>query len=147
MSYTRKISSIYILVLAAVSTAMTIGFAGCNKNGVPDNSAQNQTAPADQLQADQTQSQNPEADANLAPVAAASASNSQAATSRTQAPPPASARTTSSRTSAYNDQPPPNYSNDDSGYNNSGDYGDDYDNDTSYGQPVLYAQEPPPPLP
>src|SRR5579863_8307705 len=106
-----------IFVLTAASIALTFGFAGCNKGSAPDNSAQNQ--PADQTQTDQ--SQDPAAAANLAPSPAPASSSGPADSN-----PPSSAR-------SDNDSS-------DSGY-------DDADEDTSYGQPVVYAPQPPPELP
>src|SRR5580704_3695731 len=117
-----KTSSIF--VLAAACIALTFGFAGCNKSSTPDNSAQNQppAQSADQTQTDQ--SQDPAAAANLAP-SPAPASPSRPADSN----PPSSARSDNNSSD-----------NSDSSY-------DDADEDTSYGQPVVYAPQPPPELP
>ncbi|MDP9339953.1 MAG: hypothetical protein M3P45_13915, partial [Acidobacteriota bacterium] len=137
--------------------AFMAGVAGCNK--AADNTAQNQPAPAEQAQ------QNPEAAANLAPVPAYQAGYN--------APAPAPARRTSRRPATedrdyrddrssgasgqdrrYADDRDRGYSNDPNDYRDSpsrddyGDYADDYgDDDSSYGGPVVYAQQPPPPLP
>jgi hypothetical protein len=139
------------LLLAVASIALPLGIAGCNKTATPDNTAQ---APAgDQTQT--AQSQDPAADANLAPVAAAEPAPASAAAQTQSAQqnyaPPAS------REPRDSDRYRPSS---DSGYSNSGrDYppdsggsysNDDYsydDQDTSYGQPVVYASQPPPPLP
>src|ERR1700722_4089026 len=113
-----KTSSIF--VLAAAFIALTFGFSGCKKGSPPDNSAQNQ--PAAQPQTDQ--SQDPAAAANLAPSPAPASSSGPADSN-----PPNSAR---SDNNSYNDS--------------HSSYGD-ADEDTSYGQPVVYAPQPPPELP
>src|SRR5580700_5468699 len=112
-----------IFVLAAASIALTFGFAGCNKGSTPDSSAQNQPAAQSADQAPTDQSQDPAA-ANLA-SSPAPANSPRPADSN----PPNSAR---SDNNSYNDP--------DSSY-------DDADEDTSYGQPVVYAPQPPPELP
>jgi hypothetical protein len=141
MSKTEKMFSVF--VLAAASVALSIAVAGCNSQPAQDNTAQNQTA---QPAADQAQ--DPGADANLA-VADAPPDN----TAANSAPPPSNpAPRPQAAPPPSNGQAPPNYSADDSGNygnDNSGDYGDDYyadDEDSSYGQPVIYASQPPPPL-
>src|ERR1700720_100747 len=136
MNKTGKAPS--FILLAAASIALTIRVPACNQNQpTPDNSAQNQPAQPDQTQpADQ--SQDPASASNLAP-----ASDTQA---------------TEPQTTANNERP---YGNDrgnrrnrgnrrDRAYRNdsNGDSYNDYDDeDSSYGQPVLYASQPPPPLP
>jgi hypothetical protein len=109
-----KMSS--LIIVAAASLSLTLGVAGCNRPPNQDNSTQNQQAPAqtDNSQTDQTQ--DPQAGANLAPVA--------------------------TRASSTNYQQEQTYSTNDS----DGDY-DAGDEDTSYGQPLLEAQQPPPQLP
>src|ERR1039457_5944217 len=122
-----------LIVLAAASIAQPFGLAGCNKTG-QDNTAQNQPAPTDQ-------SQDPAATANLAPTDGTQATEpaSQPVQQTDQQPAPAAQQ---------NYQQPPrrrrsvNLRNSgacqpcDNGYQ-----------DTNYGQPVLQAQDPPPPLP
>ena len=154
----------------ALAAALMFSVTGCNKPA--DNTAQNQAAPADQ-QAGQTAAdpnatpQNPEADANLAPVPAGYADNNAPA-GASNAPAPANnepqrrsdSRPANDDRSYANDRPPADdrgYSNDrpqggdyyaDSGSSgNGGDYGDYDDEDSNYGEPVVYAQQPPPPLP
>ena len=97
--------------------ALMFGVAACNKNQTPDTSAQ--LAASDQPQSDQ--SQDPAAAANLVP----------ASTTTTAAP-------TSSPTSNAGSQPEESDSDNDA---------DLEDQDSSYGQPVLQAQQPPPALP
>ena len=107
----------YLTILSAAVILLTLGLAGCKKNDTPDASAQTPTAQTEAAQTD-----------NLAPTDGAQP------TSINDQQPPAPARQVSR-------------SRDDS---NDGSYNDDsnYDNqDTSYGQPVLQAQEPPPALP
>src|ERR1035441_708610 len=138
MSKTSKVFS--LIVLAAASIVLTFGVAGCNKNNTPDNSAQNQPAQADQ-------SRNPADTANLAPT-----DGTQAPGTHQQPPASQPAQQTYQQPAnqpaqqAYQ-QPAPaqqqgaqeqNYSNNES---------DTGSQDTSYGQPVLQAQQPPPPLP
>ena len=118
MSKIDKISS--FVVLAIVSIALTFGVVGCQKNGTQDTSSQSQPVQTDQ-------SQDPAGAANLAPVEATQApsTNNQPANQASQ---------------QNYQQPAP-----DQNYSNA-----DYDageEDTSYGQPVLEATQPPPPLP
>jgi hypothetical protein len=120
MTKINKVSS--RMVLAVVSIALTFGFVGCQKNGTQDASNQSQPAQTDQ-------SQDPAAAANLAPVAAP-----QATTNDQQQQPASSA-------------PQQNYQQPASDQNYSSDDYDADDEDTSYGQPVLEATQPPPPLP
>src|ERR1039458_4026375 len=125
-----KISS--LIVLAAASIALTFGVAGCNKTNGQDNTAQSQPAQTDQ-------SQNPADTANLAPTDGTQPAN--------QAPQQNYQQQPANQAPQQNyQQPAPvqqaaqeqNYSNND---NNAG------PQDTTYGQPVLQAQQPPPPLP
>jgi hypothetical protein len=144
------------LTLVAASFALTFASAGCNKSA-PDNTAQTQSgaAPANQTQ-------DPAASANLAPVAAQPATyDQQAPNSNYQQAPNNSnndSRNYSNRDSRSRDSR--DYRNRDSrdypdsgnynegNYNDSGSYDDSYDNvDDTYGQPVIYASDPPPPLP
>ena len=101
-----------LAVRAVTYTILTIGVGGCNNTATPpqDSGAQTQPAPADQTQ-------DPQADANLAPASAAPASDT-------------------------NSQQAGNYPSNES--NTDYDAGDD---DTSYGQPTLEAEQPPPELP
>ncbi len=115
----NKVSS--LIVLAAASIALTFGVAGCNKANVQDNGAQSQPAQTD----------------NLAPTDGTQAAGtndqqqpeSQATQQNYQQPAPRAHRTRhipiASPTPACCCVCP----------------------DTSYGQPVLQAQQPPPPLP
>ena len=121
-----KISN--LIILATASIAMTFGVAACNKSNVQDTSAQAQPAQTD----------------NLAPTdgTQASGANYQQQPA-TQAPQqnyqqPAPAQQTSSAPAVQQASPDQNYSDSDSsaGYQ-----------EASYGQPVLQAQQPPPPLP
>ncbi len=108
-----KVSS--LIVLAAVSIALTFGVAGCKKNDTQDTSAQSQPALTD----------------NLAPT-----DGTQATGTNDQQQPANQA------TQQNYQQPPVNVNNScccqpcNTGYQ-----------DTSYDEPVLQAQEPPPPLP
>ncbi|MGA7382846.1 MAG: hypothetical protein WBX03_18490, partial [Terriglobales bacterium] len=118
MSKTSKVP--FLSLLATASIALMLGVSGCSKNETPDNSAQSQPAQTDQ-------SQDPAAAANLAPTTgtpATGASNQQPASQATQ----------------QNSQPAPEQNSSDSDYDASNE-------DTSYGQPVLQAPQPPPPLP
>ena len=117
-----------LIILATASIAMTFGVAACNKSNVQDTSAQAQPAQTD----------------NLAPTdgTQASGANYQQQPA-TQAPQqnyqqPAPAQQTSSAPAVQQASPDQNYSDSDSsaGYQ-----------EASYGQPVLQAQQPPPPLP
>ena len=131
MSKTRKVPS--LIVLAAASIALTFGVAGCGKNDTQQTGAQNQPAQTDQ-------SQDPAAAANLAPADAtqATGTNQQQSAQPTYQQP---ANQPAQQNQTYQ-QPAPapeqNYS--------ENDY-DTGDQDTNYGQPVLQAQQPPPPLP
>src|SRR5450759_2127270 len=124
----NKVSS--LIVLAAASSARTFGVVGCNKTNPPDNSAQSQPAQTDQ-------SQNPADTANLAPTDGTQATGTndqqQPATQATQQnyqqQRPRRRRSVNLRNSGACEPC-------DNGYQ-----------DTSYGQPVLQAQESPPPLP
>src|SRR6202047_3391718 len=156
-----------VLTLAAASLALTFAFAGCNKS--PDTTAHTQpgAAPAEQ-------SQDPAASANLAPVAAQPATYDQQAPNSNYQQAPNYSNNDSRN---YSNRDPRNYRSRDSrdrsrdsrdystrdsrdspdsgNYNDAGSYDpgsyDDsynYDNaDDTYGQPVLYANDPPPPLP
>ena len=127
MNKPNKVSS--LIVLAAASIALTFGVAGCKKNDTQDTSAQSQPAQTDQ-------SQNPADTANLAPTDGTQATGADAQQQPvSQAPQqnyqqPAPARHRGSRRQYYSNN---GY---DAGYQ-----------DTSYGQAVLQAQQPPPPLP
>jgi hypothetical protein len=121
----KKISSFVMLATACV--ALTFGVAACNKTNIQQDGAQSQPAQTD----------------NLAPVdgvQTADASYQQPATQTTQQnyQQPAPVRHTSSRRVAQQYAPNQN----DPNYDSDGGY-----QDASYGQPVLQAQEPPPPLP
>ena len=125
-----------LISLAVVSTALTLGPAGCSKNITPDASAQDQPAQTDQ-------SQNAATTDNLAPVDGSQATGTDYQQQPVNQEPqqdyqqPAPVRHTSHR--AVQQVPQGQY------YSN-GDYNPDYQ-DVSYGQPVLQAQQPPPPLP
>jgi hypothetical protein len=115
-----------LVMLATASVALTFGVAACNKTNIQQDGAQSQPAQTD----------------NLAPVdkiQTADASYQQPATQTTQQnyQQPASVRRTSRPLAPQyaQNQNDPNYGSD-------GSY-----QDASYGQPVLQAQEPPPPLP
>ena len=108
------------VVLAIVSIALTFGVVGCQKNATQDTSSQSQPAQTDQ-------SQDPAAAANLAPADA-----TQATSANNQPPNQAPQQ------NYQQPAPDQNYSNDDY---------DAGDEDTSYGQPVMEATQPPPPLP
>jgi hypothetical protein len=121
MSKTRKVPS--LIVLAAASIALTFGVAGCSKTDIQNNGAQNQTSQTDQ-------SQNPADTANLAPT-----DGTQAAGTNPQQPAGQAVQQTDQQAAPAVQQASQeqNYS---AGYQN-----------TSYGQPVLQARRPPPPLP
>src|ERR1039458_5781034 len=138
MSKTSKVPS--LIVLAAVSIALTFGVAGCGKNDTQQTSAQNPPAQTDQ-------SQDPAAAANLAPTDATQATGtnqqqpaSQPAQQTYQQPANQPAQQTYQQPAPAQQQgsQEQNYSNNES---------DTSYQDTSYGQPVLQAQQPPPPLP
>jgi hypothetical protein len=116
-----KISS--LMVLAAASIALTFGVAGCSKTDIQNNGAQNQPSQTDQ-------SQNPADTANLAPT-----DGTQAAGTNPQQPAGQAVQQTDQQAAPAVQQASQeqNYS---AGYQN-----------TSYGQPVLQARRPPPPLP
>src|SRR5271166_4661748 len=133
----NKVSS--LIVLAAASIALTLGVAGCSKNNTPDTSAQSQPAQTDQ-------SQDAAATANLAPVdnTQATGTNYQqqpapAPLQNYQQPAPPQRQRYQRRLPAQ--QQVPQYQD----YSNN-DYNAGYQ-EASYGQPVLQAQQPPPPLP
>ena len=110
-----------LIVLAAASIALTFGVAGCSKTEIQNNGAQSQPAQADQTQ-------DPAATANLAPTDGTQATGANVQQQNNQQAAPAVQQ-------ASQDQ---NYSNTD--YNAGS-------QDASYGQPVLQARQPPPPLP
>src|SRR5271165_4355019 len=130
-----KVSS--LIVLATASIALTFGVAGCSKTNTPDTSAQSQPAQTDQ-------SQDAAATDNLAPTDGTQAADVNAQQQPvSQAPQPyyqqpARVRHTSSHRAVQQVPQDQYYSNND--------YSADYQ-DASYGQPVLQAQQPPPPLP
>ncbi len=133
MNKTRKVPS--LIVLAVASIALTFGVAGCKKNDTQQTTAQNQPAQTDQ-------SQDPAAAANLAPTDATPATGtnqqqpaSQPAQQTYQQPASQPAQQTYQQPAPAQEQNYPN-----------NDY-DTGDQDTNYGQPVLQAQQPPPPLP
>ena len=126
-----------LIVLATASIALTFGVAGCSKTNTPDTSAQSQPAQTDQ-------SQDAAATDNLAPTDGTQAADVNAQQQPvSQAPQPyyqqpARVRHTSSHRAVQQVPQDQYYSNND--------YSADYQ-DASYGQPVLQAQQPPPPLP
>src|ERR1039458_5968765 len=126
MSKTSKVPS--LIVLAAASIALTFGVAGCGKNDTQQTTAQNPPAQTDQ-------SQDPAAAANLAPTDATQATGTNQQPAGQPAQQPAPADQSYQQPSAAPEQNYPN-----------NDY-DTGDQDTNYGQPVLQAQQPPPPLP
>src|SRR5580704_4102741 len=118
MNSNNKVLS--LVVLATASIALMFGV-GCNKNNTPDNSAQSQPAQTDQ-------SPDPAAAANLAPT-----TETQPTSTNNQQPP-------ASQAMQQNSQPAPQQDASDNDYEASNE-------DSSYGQPVLQAPQPPPPLP
>ena len=129
----------FLIVVAAASIALTFGVAGCSKTNVADNGAQGQPAQTDQ-------SQDPAATANLAPTDGTQATSnntqpqpvSQAPQQNYQQPAPATQQN-------YQQPAPVQQASQDQSYSNN-DSNATYQ-DASYGQPVLQAQQPPPPLP
>ena len=128
--------------LATAFFVLTFGLAGCNK-GSQDNAAQNPNPPA---QTDQ--SQDPAAAANLAPTDTTQATNTnqqqpaatQPAQQTNQQPASQPAQPAPSDQNYQQPAPAQDQNSSDNGY-------DTADQDTNYGQPVLQAQQPPPPLP
>ena len=126
-----------LMFLAAASIALTLGVAGCSKNNTPDTSAQNQPAQTDQSQdaaatdnlapTDGTQTQ----DANAQPQRV-----SQAPQQNYQQPAPVQQIPLAPAAQQGSQNQNDSYDNDNAGYQ-----------DASYGQPVLQAQQPPPPMP
>ncbi len=122
----NRVSS--VIVLAAASVALTFGVAGCNKINNQDNGAQTQPAQTD----------------NLAPTDGTQATGTnyqqqpanQVPQQNAQQPVPA--QQASSGPAEQPSSQNQNYSSNESDANYQ---------DTSYGQPVLQAQQPPPPLP
>jgi len=108
----------FLALFIAASLSLTLGIVGCNKNGAQTTAPE--TAPQDTGAATQPA----QTDQTPDPAAAANL-----------APAPAAPASTSQPT-GYNDQQGPN--------DTDNDYADD---DSSYGQPQLQAQQPPPPLP
>ncbi len=113
------------IVLTAISVALIFGVAACSKTSAQDNGAQGQSAQTDQ-------SQDPASTGNLAPTDGTQATD----TSYQQQPAPAQQASPA---------PPVQQSAQDQSYPN-GESDADYQQ-ANYGQPVLQAQQPPPPLP
>src|SRR5271170_5322384 len=121
MSNSSKIST--WVVLAAASIALTFGFSGCNNNPAPSTPSTDNQSPA--APADQSQS------ATSAPAQPAQSDQD--------------AEASGNLVQASADQP--TYSNDQQGQNNSDNDYDADSQDSTYGQPVLQASQPPPPMP
>src|SRR6202453_4098494 len=117
--------ALFPMVLTVVSIALALAAVGCQKNGTQETTTQSQPA-----QTDQSQSQDPAAAANLAP--AADTTKPSATTEQQPAP----------QQTQQNAQPAPDQNYSDNNYDSDSD-----SEDSSYGQPVLQASDPPPPLP
>ena len=153
MSKTNKVSP--LIFLAAASIALMFGVAGCKSNNTQDTSTQGQPAQTDQ-------SQNGADNANLAPTdgSQASGGNQQPASQpapqnyqqpasqpaqqqQAQQPVQQPAPAQNAQQQAAPEQQQQTYSDQNQNYSDN----DTSSQDTTYNQPVIQAQQPPPPLP
>ena len=123
------------IVLTAVSVALIFGVAACSKTSAQDNGAQGQSAQTDQSQTAST--------GNLAPTNGTQATDTSYQQPANQAPQqsyPQPAPVQRTYAAPAQQQVPQDQ------YGSNNNYDANYQ-DASYGQPVLQAQQPPPPLP